>query len=412
MKQQLILLLPLVFLLFACGVDSTGLPTTSLETPSAEAARPTSTVQPPPSAEPASPTPPTPTAQATLTADPASPTPPTLVAPDPEPHFHGLHFTGPGEANPQTSFPAGIEEIFAVWFYENMRPEDVMKRTWLKDGQVWLEREEAWDSDTLGTEGMISAVSIYDFEDGLDPGSYLLQLKINGQIQQEAAFDIPAPDEAGVVTLALSSETRLAKVIDGNRLVVEDMDGAHRREVALVDEEIVDLRWFSDGRHLLFVEVDRSEQVGGSTIGVKHALWLVDTDTGTLSQLSTFEENLHSPLIPFGSGYIAIFKGSSYGDACFVDRQLRIMELDENFQRAGLYGRSDFLGAPLSEAYWLYPVGKLSWIDNASQLQVSFDVTCWDANNPEDGGHQLRGEYILDLVDFMAERVADIPLPE
>jgi len=117
-------------------------------------------------------------------------------------------------------------------------------------------------------------------------------------------------------------------------------------------------------------------------------------------------------LIPFGSGYIAIFKGSSYGDACFVDRQLRIMELDENFQRAGLYGRSDFQGAPVSESYWLYPVGKLSWPDNDSHLQVSFDVTCWDANNPEDGGHQLRGEYILDLVDFMAERVADIPLPE
>jgi hypothetical protein len=293
-----------------------------------------------------------------------------------------------------------------------MGPDEVMGRTWFKDGALWLEREEAWDSEAHGAEGMLSAVSIYDFEDGLDPGSYLLQLKIDGQIQQEASFNILGPEGVDVVTLALSSETRNAQVINGNRLVVEDMDGGNRRELALVNEEIIDLRWFSDGRHLLYVEVDRSEQVNGSPIGLKHALGLVDVDTGALSQLSTFEENLHSPLIPFGSGYITLFKGTGYGDACFVDRQLQIMALDENFQRTGLYARPDFQGAPVSESYWLFPIGKLSWPDNESLLQVSFEVTCAVFSNPEDEGLQLRGEYVLNMTDFTAERVAELPLPE
>jgi hypothetical protein len=87
------------------------------------------------------------------------------------------------------------------------------------------------------------------------------------------------------------------------------------------------------------------------------------------------------------------------------------MELDENLQRAGLYGRSDFMGAPVSDAYWIYPKGKLSWIDNLSQLRVPFEVTCYIASNPDDEGLQLRGEYVLDLASFTAERVADLPLP-
>jgi hypothetical protein len=135
-----------------------------------------------------------------------------------------------------------------------MRPDHIVHRTWLKDGEVWLEREEAWDSAAYGAAGTLSAVSIYDFEVGLDPGAYLLQLRINGQIQQEAAFDILASGATEFVTLALSSETRVAKVINGRLLVVEDMAG-NQRELALVNEEIVDLRWFSDGRHLLYVEV-------------------------------------------------------------------------------------------------------------------------------------------------------------
>ena len=232
--------------------------------------------------------------------------PTTDVALEPQPRFQALHFAHQATDTPRSTFAAGTEQIFAIWQYRDLRPADVMQRTWFKDGQVWLEREERWDSATYGAEGTISSVSIYDFEDGLDPGDYLLQLKINGQIQQEASFDILPPVETEIVTLALSSETRIAKVLDGRRLVVEDVDG-NRRELAMVTEEIVDLRWFSDGRHLLYVEVDRSEQVGSSNIGVKHAMWLVDVDTVALSQLSTFEENLHDPLIPFASGFIALF---------------------------------------------------------------------------------------------------------
>jgi hypothetical protein len=428
MKLHVLWLLIYVLPLIACSADPPATPATIVETLAvgtlgAETVLPTSTLQLTPTAVPPSATPPkiletasaeparpTTTLQPTRTAAPPTATAPTDVALEPQPRFQGLHFAYQATDTPRTTFPAGTEQIFAIWQYENMRPDHIVHRTWLKDGEVWLEREEAWDSAAYGAAGTLSAVSIYDFEVGLDPGAYLLQLRINGQIQQEAAFDILASGATEFVTLALSSETRVAKVINGRRLVVEDMAG-NQRELAQVDEEIVDLRWFSDGRHLLYVEVDRSEQVGGSGIGVKHALWLVDVDTPALSQLSTFEENLHSPLIPFDNGYIALFSGSNYGDACFVDRQLRIMELDENLQRAALYGRPDFLGAPVSDAYWIYPTDKLSWPDNATHLRVPFEVTCFDAGNPADEGLQLRGEYVLDLTSFTAERVADLPLP-
>jgi hypothetical protein len=410
-------LLVFVLLLVACNDEPPGTTETIVETSSTEGARPAATLQPSPTATlpEATPSPdvtlPSSTIAPTGTTASPSARPPAPVTPQLQPRFQGLYFFDQATGTARTTFPAGTEQIFASWQYENMGPNDMVQRTWFKDNELWLERTEQWNSATYGAAGTMSTVSVYDFEDGLDPGDYVLQLWVNGQIQQEAAFEILSPGETGAVTLALSSETRLAKVLDGRTLVVEDMDGGNRRELAVVNQEIVDLRWFSDGRHLLYVEVDRSEQVHDSSIGVKFAMWLVEVDTPALSQLSSFEENLHDPIIPFGGGYIALFKGTNYGDACFVDRQLQIMELDESFQRIALYGRADFAGAPISDAYWVYPKGKLTWIDNASQLRVPFEVTCADFGNPDDEGLQLRGEYVLYLDSLTAERVADLPLP-
>jgi len=101
-----------------------------------------------------------------------------------------LRFAETPYGSPQTSFPAWTQQIYAVWDYQNMGVSDVVRRTWLKDGQPWLVREDTWDYLHYGPQGVVSDVSIYDFETGLPPGSYELLLSLNGVQQLAASFTI------------------------------------------------------------------------------------------------------------------------------------------------------------------------------------------------------------------------------
>ena len=106
------------------------------------------------------------------------------------PSFANLRFAETAVGPPQTSFPAWTRQIFAVWNYQNMGVSDVVRRTWLKDGQPWLVREDTWDYLHYGPQGMVNDVSIYDFETGLPPGDYELLLSLNGVQQLTASFTI------------------------------------------------------------------------------------------------------------------------------------------------------------------------------------------------------------------------------
>lgn len=108
-----------------------------------------------------------------------------------EPSFSNLHFTAYANGPAQTSFPAGIEQLYAVWNYSNLGVADVVKREWTLNGEVWQTREKTWDYFHYGPNGVVSDVSIYNFEGGgLPLGSYTITVYLNGIVQVEGAFTI------------------------------------------------------------------------------------------------------------------------------------------------------------------------------------------------------------------------------
>lgn len=108
-----------------------------------------------------------------------------------EPSFNNLHFTAYANGPAQTSFPAGIEQVYAAWNYGNMGVTDVVKRDWLLNGAVWQTREDTWDYFHYGPAGVVRDVSIYNFEGGgLASGSYAITVYLNGVAALAGTFTI------------------------------------------------------------------------------------------------------------------------------------------------------------------------------------------------------------------------------
>ena len=108
-----------------------------------------------------------------------------------EPSVNNLHFTAYANGPAQTSFPTGIEQVHAVWNYSNMGVTDVVKREWTLNGDVWQTREDSWDYFHYGPAGVVTDVSIYNFEGGgLASGGYTITVYLNGEKQLEGVFTI------------------------------------------------------------------------------------------------------------------------------------------------------------------------------------------------------------------------------
>ncbi len=145
--------------------------------------------------------PPTPVAPTHPTSRPSStPTlsPPIIESPyptnEPSTTFTALRFARAADAEPQHTFPAGTEEVFAIWDYSDMQSGDRIRRIWFRDDQIWLTREEDWNWGKYRSTGTVLDNSVYDHEgSGLKSAKYHLQLYVNDQLQQEATFIVLAP---------------------------------------------------------------------------------------------------------------------------------------------------------------------------------------------------------------------------
>ncbi len=132
----------------------------------------------------------------TASPQPILPTPPPLpTAVNPTSisgaAFANLRMATAVDALPQSIFPAGIEEIYALWDYHNMSGAERVMRLWLQNGQPWKAFEEPWAMDRYGVNGTVTDTFIYDYEgSGIPSGHYVLQLYIDGEYQGQAAFEI------------------------------------------------------------------------------------------------------------------------------------------------------------------------------------------------------------------------------
>jgi hypothetical protein len=334
-------------------------------------------------------------------------TPPSNIVPTVTPYivpqFSNLHFMVADGASAQTQFAPGTEEVFAVWDYVNLSEDDILRREWTKDGELWLEREETWDVNSYGSSGTRSDISVYDFEGaGLEPAVYRLTLYLNGLYQTEAAFEVVLADEPD--TLSTSTETQVAWVRENKYLMLDAWDGSQRQLAEA--NHIVELLWLPDARHLLYVD-RRDETDPTAAPWPKHALWLVDTETSEQWQLSTYEENLHRIGFMPEARFIYTIAGSDFADACGMDRSLVFVALDENYQRVAVHDLHEFEGIPTDRGYWVFPeLEGNKWVSD-HEFDVNITAFCLSEEmGVSEEDRALIGRYRLNLETLTAVQLS------
>ncbi len=315
-----------------------------------------------------------------------------------------LFSTMPDAQTARRIFPAGTEEVFAMWEYHNMREGLSVRREWYLDGALWLEREEPWDFARYGADGMVTDVSVYDRIEGLAPGQYELYLYIDGvpQYNEEIGQISFTIDAQYVVSPATSPDgARTALVQGGGRLFIEE-GGARRELISTV--QIHSLAWFPDSRHLIYTEADTSEVQFG-TVGIKYTLWVIDVETGEQHALNAGEAAYHYPAVSPDGRYVAMYAGSGYGDACGVDLDLAFIRLDDDRQAVEVIRTDDFAGLPPAQTGSRYPFAQDDlpapgvWRGPA-QFEMGFAWACADPDPA--------GVYLLDLAARSAQRTGDL----
>ena len=365
----------------------------STSTPPGETAVPSETTAPSEAATLVLPTP---------IANPPQPSP-TVVTPDPTlPAFYNLRFATSADAAPQPYFPQGTEQIFAVWDYANIPAEAAVRRVWRLNGEPWLEREEAWAEASSGT---VRDVSVYDFTGGgLQPGKYEVLLYLGDVLLVNGRFWVNTTPEP----LAAPSPdgTLVAQRLGDRSLVLAEPPDLFT-ELTVTDHPISEIAWLPSGKKLVFVTEDSTERIANSTIGIRHALWLIDTATGQVAPLGFYDEDLHEVGVSQNGRFLSLISGTSYGDACMVDRRLAFMGLDEQGNRLSLLDERQFVGLPQAKAGEMgqfYPVDNGRWV-NDNQFEIAIAATCL----PENDSNTLPGLYRLNATTLQAERLGDLP---
>lgn len=349
--------------------------------------------------------------QSTITTPPVNAT--TVPQPEPTavsetnqpPSFYDLRFATTPSASPTVIFPARTEQIFALWDFANMPTTQpaTMRRVWRYNGDAWLDREEVWDVGQYGTTGTMTAVSIYDFEGGgLLSGNYEVDLYLNGQILLSGSFIVEGEEPT---VAAIDSEGRSIVALNDTELTLVDRGG---RSFKLVDTDhpISEIIWLPPGNKVVFVTRDATEQIGGSGLGVKHALWLFELGSFDAVPLGFYDEDFHEVGASANGRYLSLIAGTSYGDACMVDRSFYVMQLNDSGQRTNLYELAQFNGVPrgqLGQLSSFYPVNSSDWLDN-NQLTLEIAATCLT----EEDDQTLPGIYQLDVANLSATRIGDL----
>jgi hypothetical protein len=289
----------------------------------------------------------------------------------------------PDPQKTQRVFPSGIQQIFAIWDYANMKDGLVIRKEWYKDEDLIQAQESKWDFQRYGSKGTISDISINDFESGLNPGLYSLRLYIDGQEQTlttlkgQASFRIVREISPSPVTAPDGS--KIAMVPEPRTLSIQNENGVIAQ--VFKGQEIARLAWFPDSQNIIVSNRDRSKQdLSGNTEGAREELWIINTESGLRSRIATPEENLHMPLISPNGHFVAAVSGSGRLNACEADLSVVLIELDNNLSRVAIHNLFDFVGLP-EYKYLPIPINHPSvplpgnWLGD-SQFSVALKFPC------------------------------------
>lgn len=127
------------------------------------------------------------------------------------PKFTGLRFntTGNGASGvAQNTFPAGTQEVYAIWDYSSIPTGAQVRRLWKRNGTIIIDRTEAWSFERYGTNGTVTDVKIFDYTTGLATGNYEVQISLVGQagVSVQGNFTIQASQNPtfGALSIALT----------------------------------------------------------------------------------------------------------------------------------------------------------------------------------------------------------------
>jgi hypothetical protein len=317
--------------------------------------------------------------------------------------FFNARFTlDPATSLYQNIFPANTKRIYAVWQYRNMRAGLKVRRDWYYNNALWISHEEPWDFAKYGADGTMSHISVYELEDGLLPGDYRFELYIDSQPQpifggvywpsfkitvNEFSEQTISPNGSWI---ALVHEPALLSIVDPNGNVQDMFSGT----------EVVHLLWLADGKHLVFIDRDRSKQ-NAAGIGILDDIWIIDVETSQASMLYKDNAAIMQPwLASPGSGsgyYLAGAEGSGLGDGCGIDARVVFFEISEDFQAGQRRVQGDFAGLSSALNASAYPIGQGRWLSNWA-YEVPLDFTC--GNDPT-----LKGTYVFELGNLGLEKV-------
>jgi hypothetical protein len=307
----------------------------------------------------------------------------------------------------------GVKQMWAIWHYANMREGLTVRRVWTKDGEVWIEKEEAWDFAKYGASGIVRDISIYDLDNGLESGTYLLTLYIDGVEQtlaQSGDFDgfSIAEAEAAADDQEYPGKDGRKAVLTDNATTLMIVEANGQENALTVEDEIVTVQWFPDGVHILYVTLDRSMASQGPTFDWKWQIYIGDTSTFDRWLISGDDTQLHDPAISPDGSVIAVITGSGYGDAGIVDQGLAFIYLNTSYQPSGdPVSAREFDGIPADSGGVVYPVQSDSqplpgvWV-GPFEFHALMAKT-WQMEDFEDG------IYAFFIKERIADRVGDLP---
>ena len=139
--------------------------------------------------------------------------PSTVVPPGPQAAFSDLTMSTSAAGAPTINFPAGTQLVSVRWNYANIPVGSVMRREWYLNGVLFNVREETWSS-YWGNSGRLTHISLYDYQFGLNQGSYklVIYLRDNPSVRVQTDFTVgnggivpPGPGKISFSNLSFST---------------------------------------------------------------------------------------------------------------------------------------------------------------------------------------------------------------
>ncbi len=152
---------------------------------------------------------------------------------------------------------------------------------------------------------------------------------------------------------------------------------------------VYDFDWFPNGQYLVYTLADETKrQVDAPNTGVEYSTWIVPINGANPVQIAT---DLHDVLVSPDGQMIMALQGSGYVDACFVDSQLRFLQISPDYTSAQVINPSSFGGYPqTNQGQFFYPQGNFTWI-SGHIAHAEFGISC-------DGDNNENGQYMIDPI--------------